>query len=64
MVLAIVRKELRETRAFAALALGLYLIYLSKLTGHWSPLLTSLVRVGPRDERGSRPMSRLLRIIS
>ena len=36
MVLAIVRKELRETRVFAALALGLYLIYLSKLTGKWS----------------------------
>ena len=42
MVLAIVRKELRETRLFAALALGLYLIYLSKLTGQWSRLLTSL----------------------
>ena len=36
MVLAIVRKELRETGLFAALALGLYLIYLSKLTGKWS----------------------------
>jgi hypothetical protein len=28
MVLAIVRKDLRETRLFAALSLGLYLIYL------------------------------------
>ena len=27
---------------FAALALGLYLIYLSKLTGHWGRLLTSI----------------------
>ena len=53
MVLAIVRKELRETRAFAALALGLYLIYVSKLTGNWSPLLTSLAGMGTRDERGS-----------
>ena len=33
MVLAIVKKELRETRVFTALALGLYFIYLSKLTG-------------------------------
>jgi ABC-type transport system involved in multi-copper enzyme maturation permease subunit len=41
MVLAIVKKELRETRVFAALALGLYLIYLSKLTGHWGRLLSS-----------------------
>ena len=37
MVLAIVRKELRETRAFAALALGLYLIYVSNLTGTGAP---------------------------
>ena len=37
MVLAIVRKELRETWLFAALALGLYLIYLSKLTGNGPP---------------------------
>jgi ABC-type transport system involved in multi-copper enzyme maturation permease subunit len=34
MILAIVKKELRETRVFAALALGLYFLYLSKLTGH------------------------------
>ena len=54
MVLTLLRKELRETRAFAAVALGLYLIYVSKLTGHWSPLLSSLLLVGPRDERGSR----------
>ncbi len=44
MVLAIVRKELRETRLFAALSLGVYLIYLStKMTGKWSRVLTSLV---------------------
>ena len=42
MVLAIVKKELRETWVFAALALGLYLIYLSKLTGAWARLLSSL----------------------
>ena len=36
MVLAIVRKELRETRLFAAFAVGVYLIYLSRLTGQWS----------------------------
>ncbi len=38
MVLAIVKKELRETRVFAALALGLYLLYLSKMMGHWGSL--------------------------
>jgi ABC-type transport system involved in multi-copper enzyme maturation permease subunit len=43
MVLAIVRKELRETRLFAALALGLYLIYVSKLTGQWGRVLTHLL---------------------
>jgi ABC-type transport system involved in multi-copper enzyme maturation permease subunit len=42
MVLAIVKKELRETRVFAVLALGVYLIYLSKLTGHWGRLLSSI----------------------
>lgn len=42
MVLAVVKKELRETRAFAALAIGVFLVYLSKLTGTWSPLFTSL----------------------
>jgi ABC-type transport system involved in multi-copper enzyme maturation permease subunit len=39
MVLTLVRKELRETRIFAALALGLYLIYLARQTGKWSSLL-------------------------
>src|ERR1017187_996674 len=43
MVLAIVRKDLRETRLFAALSLALYLIYLSKLTGKWSRVLTAFV---------------------
>jgi len=47
MVLAIVSKELRETRVFAALALGLYLIYVSKLTGKWSPLLNPLFGWAP-----------------
>jgi ABC-type transport system involved in multi-copper enzyme maturation permease subunit len=41
MVLALVRKELRETRTFAALAVAVYLIYLSRLTGTWGqPLIT------------------------
>ncbi len=43
MVLALVRKELRETWLFAALALGLYFICLCKLTGKWTPLLGHLV---------------------
>jgi ABC-type transport system involved in multi-copper enzyme maturation permease subunit len=43
MVLAIVRKELRETRLFAALAAGVYLIYLSGLTGKWGRPLQALV---------------------
>jgi hypothetical protein len=42
MVLAIVRKELRETRLFATLAVGMYLIYVSRLTGQWSRPLTTL----------------------
>lgn len=32
MILAIVKKELREIRGFAALAMGLYLIYVDRLT--------------------------------
>jgi ABC-type transport system involved in multi-copper enzyme maturation permease subunit len=44
MVLAIVRKELRETLAFAALALGLSLVHVSRLTGQASPLLTPLMQ--------------------
>ena len=47
MVMALVRKELRETRAFAALALALYFVYLSKLTGTLSPFLTSLFGLFP-----------------
>jgi len=43
MVLAIVRKELRETWLFVALAVGLYFIYLCKQTGKWNFLLTQLV---------------------
>jgi hypothetical protein len=42
MVLAIVRKELRETRLFAALAVGVYLIYVSRMTGQWGRLFTSM----------------------
>jgi hypothetical protein len=43
MVLAIVRKDLRETRLFAALSVGLYLVYFSKLTGKWGRVLTLFV---------------------
>ena len=42
MVLALVRKELRETRAFATLALVLYLVYVCNLTGQVGPLLKAL----------------------
>jgi len=47
MILALVRKELRETRTFAALALILYLVYLTKLTGKTGTLLTSLLSYAP-----------------
>jgi ABC-type transport system involved in multi-copper enzyme maturation permease subunit len=47
MLRALVTKELRETRLFAALALGLYFIYVSKLTGRWDRLLTPLVGWAP-----------------
>jgi ABC-2 type transport system ATP-binding protein len=43
MVLAIVAKEWRETRLLAALALAIYGVYVSKLTGHWNHLLTELI---------------------
>jgi ABC-type transport system involved in multi-copper enzyme maturation permease subunit len=42
MLLALVRKELRETRLFAALALAVYFSYLSRLTGTWGESLMSL----------------------
>jgi hypothetical protein len=42
MVLAIVRKELRETRLFAALAVGVYFLYLSTFIGRWSRPITVL----------------------
>jgi len=47
MVLAIVRKELRETWAFAALALGVCFIYVSRLTGQGGPLLKNLFEYLP-----------------
>jgi ABC-type transport system involved in multi-copper enzyme maturation permease subunit len=43
MVLTIVRKELRETRLFAALAVGLYVIYLCQLTGKGTTILAHTV---------------------
>jgi ABC-type transport system involved in multi-copper enzyme maturation permease subunit len=42
MVLALVKKELREMWAFAALALVFYLVYVSRLTDHGGPVLGSL----------------------
>jgi ABC-type transport system involved in multi-copper enzyme maturation permease subunit len=42
MLLALVRKELRETRLFAALAIGVYLFYLIRLTGTLGQTHTSL----------------------
>ncbi len=47
MVLAIVRKELRETRLFAALAVGIYLIYLSRITAKWGRAVTSMFQWVP-----------------
>ncbi len=47
MVLTLARKELRETRAFAALAVVLYLVYVSNLTGQGGPFLRSLVGLVP-----------------
>jgi hypothetical protein len=43
MLLALVRKELREAWLFAALALAVYFVYLSRLTGTWGPPLISLI---------------------
>lgn len=47
MVLTLVRKELRETRAFAALTLIICLVYLSNLTGVGGPMARSLVGFVP-----------------
>jgi ABC-type transport system involved in multi-copper enzyme maturation permease subunit len=47
MILAIVKKELRETRVFAAVALGVYFLYLSKLTGHWGRLQSWIFALVP-----------------
>jgi hypothetical protein len=47
MILAIVKKELHETRLFAALAAGVYLIFLSALTGKWSRSLWFLFEFLP-----------------
>jgi ABC-type transport system involved in multi-copper enzyme maturation permease subunit len=50
MVLALVRKELRELRAFAIAALVLYFIYVCNLTGKGSPVLASLMDFAPWTE--------------
>jgi ABC-type transport system involved in multi-copper enzyme maturation permease subunit len=47
MILAIVKKELRETRVFAVLAIVVYLIYLSNLTGHWGRPLSWIFAWAP-----------------
>jgi hypothetical protein len=47
MVLTLVRKELRETRAFAVVSLLSYLVYLSNLTGVGGPMARSLVGLVP-----------------
>ncbi len=47
MILALVKKELRETRVFAALALVIHFVYMSKLTGRWDRLLTPLLSWAP-----------------
>jgi hypothetical protein len=47
MVHAIVTKELREIRLLASLALALYVVYLCKLTGHWSSLLNGILGWAP-----------------
>jgi ABC-type transport system involved in multi-copper enzyme maturation permease subunit len=51
MVLALVRKELRETRAFAAVALILYFVYVSNMTGKGAPLLTLITDSAPGMDR-------------
>ncbi len=43
MVLTLVKKELRETAGFVALAMVLYLVYVTKLTGSGGPVLRSLL---------------------
>jgi ABC-type transport system involved in multi-copper enzyme maturation permease subunit len=47
MVLALVRKELGETRSFAALALVLYALYVTKMMGKGGPVLASLMGFFP-----------------
>jgi ABC-type transport system involved in multi-copper enzyme maturation permease subunit len=47
MILALVRKELRETWSFAALALVLYVVYVTKMMGKGGPVLTSLLGLFP-----------------
>jgi hypothetical protein len=47
MVLTLMRKELRETRAFAVLSLLIYLVYVSNLTGVGGPMARSLVGLVP-----------------
>ncbi len=47
MILTLVKKELRETWAFAALALALYLVYVSRMMGIGGELLRSLMSYFP-----------------
>lgn len=47
MILALVRKEWRETRAFVALALALFLVYANSLTGLGGPVLRAAANLIP-----------------
>ncbi|WP_165219893.1 ABC transporter permease subunit [Aquisphaera insulae] len=55
MIMALIRKELRETRAFVGLTVLVYFAYVSKLTGTGGPIFGNLVsfapgmNVSPRD---------------
>jgi len=53
MIPALVKKELRETLAFAALALGVYVVYLIKLTGRQNGPLASLLWIAPGFRGGA-----------
>jgi len=55
MYLAIVWKELREARGFAAFALASYFIYLCRLTGHWNRLLNYVLGWFPLLHEGPPP---------
>jgi ABC-type transport system involved in multi-copper enzyme maturation permease subunit len=47
MILALVRKELRETWLYTALAVVIYVLYVTKMMGKGGPVLTSLLGFFP-----------------